>query len=204
MIVVVDYGLGNVQAIVNIYERLGIPIALAKSAKDLAKASHLILPGVGAFDWAMDRFLSSGMRETLDQLVLEDNKPILGICIGMHMMAQRSDEGSSMGLGWLDAEVKLFDTGLLDEQIQLPHMGWNSIVTSKGSKLFEGLEDPALFYFLHSYYFSPNNLDDVAAYTKYGTQFTCAVHCQNIYGVQFHPEKSHGWGIQLLKNFASL
>lgn len=204
MITIVDYGLGNIQAFANIYKRLGVPVTFARTADDLAGSTHIILPGVGAFDWAMERLEVSGMRSTLDRLVLEDRKHILGICVGMQMMARRSDEGSAAGLCWFDAEVKRFDEINIQGRTHLPHMGWNDVQPLDTLGLFQEIGADASFYFLHSYYFEPNDTADILAYTEYGNRFACAVQRQNIYGVQFHPEKSHSWGIQLLKNFADL
>ena len=204
MIIIVDYGLGNVQAIANIYKRLDIPTVVARSAADLAGASHIILPGVGAFDWAMSCLNESGMRATLDDLVQRERKPVLGICVGMQMMARTSDEGRARGLGWFDASVKLFDDSKFVGRTHLPHMGWNDIEPVRTDGLFRDLGEKARFYFLHSYYFAPNDPQDVLASTDYGGRFTCAVRRQNVHGVQFHPEKSHAWGIQLLQNFAGL
>jgi len=204
LIALIDYGLGNIQAFANIYKRLGVPFCFARSVGDLAGASHMILPGVGSFDWAMERLQDAGMREALDHLVLEEKKPVLGVCVGMQIMAHRSEEGNSAGLGWLQAEVKHFDESQFHHQTHLPHMGWNDVVSTEVSGLFEGLCDGARFYFLHSYYFSPKSFSDVAALSEYGSSFACAVKHENIYGVQFHPEKSHRWGIQLLKNFSKL
>lgn len=204
MITIVDYGLGNVQAFANIYKRLEIQVTFAKTADDLAGATHIILPGVGAFDWALERLESSGMRATLDRLVLQDKRQVLGICVGMQIMARHSDEGSATGLGWFDAEVKRFDETRILGRTHLPHMGWNDVHPHDTLGLFREIGTDARFYFLHSYYFAPNDPADVLAQAVYGDRFACAVRHQNIYGVQFHPEKSHGWGIQLLKNFARL
>lgn len=204
MIKVVDYGLGNVQAFINIYKRLDKPAMLARSADDLVGASRLILPGVGAFDWAMSRLNQSGMREPLDELVLRQKIPVLGICVGMQMMARNSDEGQAEGLGWFDANVKRFDDCRFESHIHLPHMGWNDVEPIFAEGLLRHLDKDARFYFLHSYYFAPNVATDVLATTVYGDRFACAVQRGNVYGVQFHPEKSHGWGTQLLKNFAEL
>ena len=204
MIAIVDYGLGNVQAFANIYKRLGIPVTLAKSSSDLAAASRVILPGVGAFDWAMERLNNSGMRETLDRLVQVEQRPVLGVCVGMQMMASRSDEGDRAGLSWLDAEVLRFDEARIHGRTHLPHMGWNDVEPLRNDGLFKAMEDVARFYFLHSYYFAPRDSAHVLGTTIYGDRFACAVQRDNVYGVQFHPEKSHGWGIQLLKNFATL
>ncbi|MFM2289029.1 MAG: hypothetical protein RL684_2172 [Pseudomonadota bacterium] len=204
MIGIVDYGLGNVQAFANIYKRLGIPAVLARSADELAGATHIILPGVGAFDWAMERLCASGMRDCLDQLVRVERRPVLGVCVGMQMMAGSSDEGSTGGLGWFDATVRLFDDAKFTGRTHLPHMGWNDVAPVASAGLFEGLGEGVRFYFLHSYYFAPNDPADILATTDYGGSFACAVRRDNVYGVQFHPEKSHGWGGQLLKNFAGL
>lgn len=202
MITIVDYGLGNIQAIANIYRRLDIPVTLAQDAATLAQAQRIVLPGVGAFDWAMAKLNASGMRETLDRLVLEGKRPVTGICVGMQMLAKRSDEGSEPGLGWIDATVRLFDDARFSGPTHLPHMGWNDVVPSRPDPLFTGLEQDARFYFLHSYYFEAHQAADVLATTDYGGSFCCAVRHGNVTGLQFHPEKSHQWGIRLLKNFA--
>jgi glutamine amidotransferase len=204
LITIVDYGVGNVQALANIYKRLEIPCVLARNAADLAGASHVILPGVGAFDWAMARLQASGMREALDDLVQVQRKPVLGICVGMQMMAGGSDEGRLPGLGWFDARVHRFDEARFTSRTHLPHMGWNDVEPVRTDGLLRDLGRDARFYFLHSYYFAPNDPADVLATTVYGDRFACAVQRENIHGAQFHPEKSHGWGIQLLKNFAGL
>jgi len=202
LIAIVNYGLGNIQAFVNIYRRLNIPTSVANTADDLVLADKIILPGVGAFDWAMTLLNESGMRKAIDEFVIEKRKPVLGICVGMQMMAQRSDEGILDGLGWIDAEVRKFDQSFFKERMQLPHMGWNDVEPQQSEYLFRGLESGARFYFLHSYYFVPRKESDVLAITNYNGPFASAVGVGNIFGVQFHPEKSHHWGIQLLKNFA--
>ena len=203
MITLVNYGLGNIQAFANIYKRLNIAVTVANTANQLAQAEKIVLPGVGAFDWAMTRLNESGMRDCLDDLVLNKKRSVLGICVGMQMMARRSDEGRLSGLGWIDADVKKFDETTFTQKTHLPHMGWNDVVPQRCDCIFKGMESPR-FYFLHSYYFLPNNPDDVLAMTDYNGQFTSSVRSQNVFGTQFHPEKSHHWGIQLLKNFAEL
>lgn len=203
MIAIVDYGLGNIQAIANIYKRLGIAAVLARNAADLAGASHIILPGVGAFDWAMSRLNESGLRPGLDDLVQQQRKPVLGICVGMQMMARRSDEGKLPGLGWIPAEVKRFDETGFTQKTHLPHMGWNDATPQSAHCLFRGMDAPR-FYFLHSYYFLPDHADDILATTHYNGQFASSVRSGNVFGAQFHPEKSHWWGAALLKNFAEL
>lgn len=203
MIALVDYGLGNLQAFANIYRRLGIEAWAAQTAADLRRASRIILPGVGAFDWAMTRLQGSGLRDALDEEVLGGKKPVLGICVGMQMMARSSEEGVLPGLGWIDATVVRFDTRLLQGRTHLPHMGWNDVRPLATDTLFAGIDDPR-YYFLHSYYMKPVRPEDTLAESTYGLTFTSAVRSGNVYGTQFHPEKSHHWGIRLLQNFAEL
>ena len=202
MITLVDYGLGNIQAFANIYKRLNIPCRYAKTAADLTGSQKVILPGVGAFDWAMQRLMASGMCETLDSLVQEKAVPVLGVCVGMQMMARSSEEGESRGLGWIPGEVKRFDETAFKTKTHLPHMGWNDI-DNVDHPLFAGLVAPR-FYFLHSYYFAPDSPDQTLATTDYSVRFSSVVYSRHIFGVQFHPEKSHDWGARLLKNFAEL
>ena len=204
MIAIVNYGSGNIQAIANIYGRLGVPFAFVTDPADLAGADRVILPGVGAFDQAMTELNASGMREALDACVLDGRKPILGICVGMQLLAHTSEEGRSRGLGWIDAEVRRFDPAEIGERTQVPHMGWNTVVPVGRDPLFEGIEIDHGYYFLHSYYFSCHAEGDVLARTDYGGPFTSAVRKANVYGVQFHPEKSHQNGGRLLQNFARL
>jgi len=198
----VDYGLGNVQAFANIYKRLGVDYVIARDVSCLSNASRLILPGVGSFDWAMQRLQASGMRAALDDLVLNRKIPVLGICVGMQMMANRSEEGNLTGLGWIQGEAKLLDPCLLSSYTSLPHMGWNDIYPCD-HPLFVGISDPR-FYFLHSYFFAPQCSSAVLAEAEYGQRFSAAVGYQNILGVQFHPEKSHCWGVKLLENFSRI
>jgi len=204
MIIIIDYGLGNIRAFANVYERLNIPVSVAITSDDLKAATKIILPGVGAFDHSMSKLNNSGMRDTLDKLVLDHRLPILGICVGMQMLAKSSEEGVLPGLGWIDGTVKRFDASVLNSKTQLPHMGWNTIRPNNGNPLLVNFNNDSRFYFLHSYYFQCNNPNDTIATTDYGIQYSSAINHNNIYGVQFHPEKSHQWGIQLLKNFAEL
>lgn len=200
MITIINYGLGNIQAFVNIYYRLSIPTVIASKKEQLVNAEKLILPGVGAFDWAMSRLNESGMREVLDDLVGIQKIPVLGICVGMQMMANQSEEGTLSGLGWIEGEVCRFRSSQLNGA-PLPHMGWNDVHFRRNNALSIGLVNPK-FYFLHSYYFQTNQDIEIVATTDYGNAFTSIVSSSNVWGVQFHPEKSHKDGIQLLKNFA--
>ena len=198
----VNYGIGNIQAFVNIYQRLNILVEIATTPEQLTRAEKLILPGVGAFDWAMKRLNNSGLRDTLDALVLRQQVPVLGICVGMQMMAHRSEEGKLPGLGWIDADVVRFDPDQI-RNMPLPHMGWNDVQPFAADSLFRGIELPR-YYFLHSYFVAPKQQTDVLATARYGSDFTAAVRNGHIFGTQFHPEKSHQWGIDLLRNFAEL
>lgn len=202
MISIVNYGSGNIQAICNIYKRLNIPFQVTADPRELADSTKIILPGVGAFDQAMGELERSGLREALDKCVLHGGRPLLGICVGMQLLAKSSEEGDRPGLGWIDGTVRRFDLSKLTQRTRLPHMGWNTAVPVRDNRLFHKVDLETGFYFLHSYYFSCNESNDVLARTEYGDKYASVVNCGNIYGVQFHPEKSHHAGIQLLKNFA--
>lgn len=204
MITIIDYGLGNIRAFENVYKRLNISTKVAKNKNDLIGAKKIILPGVGAFDHAMTLLNNSGMREKLEELVLGIKIPVIGICVGMQILANKSDEGKLEGLGWVNAQVKKFEYSELPPNAPLPHMGWNNILPMTNSELMNGLNNESRFYFLHSYYFETINDENIIAQANYGINFTCAIKSDNIYGVQFHPEKSHHNGIQLLKNFGML
>jgi glutamine amidotransferase len=204
MITLIDYGVGNIFAFQNVYKRLNIPTKIAKTQEDLLNAKKLILPGVGSFDYAMGQLNASGMREKLDELVLKKKVPVIGICVGMQMMGNRSDEGKLEGLKWIDAAILKFDERLIQQRTKLPHMGWNDVSPIKVHPLFVGLEQDAIFYFLHSFYFQCENPTDRIAVSEYGLSFSSAVNKDNIYGIQFHPEKSHQYGEKLLHNFAKL
>jgi glutamine amidotransferase len=204
MITIIDYGVGNINAFVNVYKRVNVSTKIAKTAADLEDAQKIILPGVGHFDHAMSELIKSGMREKLDELIMVKKVPVIGICVGMQMMGNSSDEGKLEGLKWIDASIKKFDESKIQQVTRLPHMGWNDVHLVISNPLFAGLEKDALFYFLHSYYFECNDTADILATSEYGGQFTCAVHHENVYGIQFHPEKSHHYGEMLLHNFAKL
>lgn len=204
MIGIVNYGVGNVRAFANIYERLGIDARIVDTPEELARASHLILPGVGAFDWTMTHLHRSGLRDALNAKVMDEKRPVLGVCVGMQMLAAKSDEGELEGLGWIDARVRKFDVDTFSQRTRIPHMGWNNVSPQSHTGLFAGLGDDSRFYFLHSYYFEPAQPGDVLAMTEYNGRFASGIGHGNIYGVQFHPEKSHQWGVTLLENFSKL
>jgi imidazole glycerol-phosphate synthase subunit HisH len=201
-VTLVNYGLGNIQAFAHIYERLNIAVDVATTPDAVASAKRLVLPGVGAFDWAMARLNGSGLREPLDEAVTGRSVPVLGVCVGMQMMGQSSDEGELPGLGWIPSRVVKFHS-VANTQNPLPHMGWNDVLPSSSDCLFKGLDNPR-FYFLHSYCIEPADPSDALASASYGGVFTAAVRRKNVFGTQFHPEKSHQWGIGLLRNFAEL
>ncbi len=204
MIGIINYGLGNINAFVNIYNRLHIPIKQLYKLEDFEDVDRLILPGVGAFDHAMEAFNKSGMRKMVEKKVLVDKIPIIGICVGMQMMAEFSDEGILPGLGWISGRVRKFDKSRISYTTKLPHMGWNDVNFKSTEKIFGGFDEKSKFYFLHSFYFDNFNESDEIANSEYGYKFTCAINSNNIYGVQFHPEKSHGYGVKLLENFAKI
>jgi glutamine amidotransferase len=204
MIHIVDYGLGNIQAFLTMFKRLGVEAVRANSASKLEGASKLILPGVGAFDHAMELLNQSGMRPYLEKLVHDDKVPVIGICVGMQILASASEEGRLPGLGWVPGRVRSYRSEQRSADLPLPHMGWNDVTPKLGLPIFSGLEANARFYFLHSYFFECDDPTHVAATAFYGLDFCCAVSAGNVHGVQFHPEKSHHFGARLLKNFAGL
>lgn len=205
MITILDYGVGNLHSFLTMFKRLNIPVQTAATIEELSGASKLILPGVGAFDYAMQRFNDSGMRAKVEQLVLSKKLPVLGICVGMQMLGTSSDEGILLGLNWIPGRVISFAKNPESAGLPSPHMGWNDVDFEAGSILKNRDSDfLPRFYFLHSYYFDAKDKAHVAATTDYGFRFEAALCRDNIYGVQFHPEKSHSWGSQLLTNFAGL
>ena len=206
MIAVIDYDMGNVGSILNMLRKLGAPACLTGDPAKLATASALILPGVGSFDQGMQNLESSGLRAALVDLVEHRRLPILGICLGLQLMTRSSEEGTARGFGWFDARTRRFPHDL-PPPLRVPHMGWNVItppVVHPPSSLLQGLEHDARFYFVHSYYVESSSPAQVAAEAEHGVKFAAAMQHGHIFGTQFHPEKSHRYGLQLMRNFAAV
>lgn len=204
MTTILDYGSGNISAIVNAYDRLGKPCVVASSRSEVESAARIILPGVGSFDHCMEQLHNSGLKEVLDSKVTEEKVPVLGICIGLHMMATSSEEGAWPGLGWIDGNVRKFDESELKNFPKIPHMGWNSIKVKSAPDLFDGVDQEVGFYFMHSYYIALSRDDLIMTTTSYGQEFVSGICSSNIYAVQFHPEKSHRNGLKVFKNFSRI
>ena len=201
MISIIDYGLGNIKAIESAYNSLGIDNHIVYKPDDLDRSSHIILPGVGSFDNAMNKIVAKGFKEKLDFLVLKKNINILGICIGLQIMCQSSNEGNQKGFGWLNTETKMID--IQKKEYKVPHMGWSKIEVIKNCPILNGVKNEE-FYFLHSFNVDDKNDEYKSATSIYEFPFTAAISYKNIFGVQFHPEKSHGQGLLVLKNFSEL
>lgn len=200
MITIVDYKTGNLGSIQNILTRIGEDSVVTSDKDVISRATKIILPGVGAFDTGMRNLMELDMVEILNKKALEEKIPVLGICLGMQLLSKGSEEGELPGLGWIDAETIQFRFKNSIEY-KIPHMGWNFLRQHKPSKLLEGMYPDPRFYFVHSYYLKANDADDVLTSTEYEIEFTSAVERGNVLGAQFHPEKSHKFGMKLLKNF---
>ena len=200
-IVILNYGMGNLGSVCNMFKKIGASVQLTNVPEDLANAAKILLPGVGAFDQAMKRINESGFREILDKKVLIDKVPILGICLGMQLLTRGSEEGQLPGLGWIAADTLRFP---VQSGLKVPHMGWNLVRPSNLSPLTAGLPDEPRFYFVHSYRVCVDDETDSILKCHYGIDFDAAIQHDNIFGAQFHPEKSHKFGMQFLENFAKL
>lgn len=204
MITIIDYGAGNIKSVQNMLKKLGVESILTNKIEEIEKASKLILPGVGHFDHGMKNLKRTNLIEILNKKVIQEKTPILGICLGAQMLGTKSEEGQELGLGWIDMDIVKFDSTKMGKSLKIPHMSWNEITIQKKSKLLEGFENNSRFYFVHSFHIKTNNQDDVLTTSNYGYDFVSAVEHENIYGVQFHPEKSHKFGMKLLENFSKL
>ncbi len=204
MIAIIDYGAGNIASIVNMLKRLGHAAVLSSDPAVVEQAERLILPGVGHFDYGMQKLEDSGIIPLLNRRVLEEKIPILGICLGLQLFTKRSDEGVRPGLGWIDAETISFDRSKLRVTDRIPHMGWSTMQITRPSRLFSPLDGASRFYFVHSFHLQCYERRDVIGQVTHGYPIDVAVELGNIFGVQFHPEKSHRFGMEVLRNFVNL
>lgn len=204
MIGLINYGSGNINAIANVYKRLNIPYYIINNVDQFDKAEKLILPGVGDFDETMELLENKNYISILNQYVLEKKIPILGVCVGMQVLGNSSEEGTLEGFGWINGQVRKINKEKINQKPYLPHMGWNSIKVLKEHPIFSDINESDGFYFLHNYYFDCANKDNVLCTTNFGQSFATAINRENIYGTQFHPEKSHDNGMMIFKNFANL
>lgn len=203
MLVIVDYGVGNLGSVRNMLKKAGFDSVISSDSLIVGNAEKIILPGIGAFDHCMVQFNRSGLKEIVSRRVLEDKIPILGICVGLQMFMEKSEEGSESGLGWIKGQTIKFKKDKLTD-LKVPHMGWSNVRVEKQSPIIQSLGIEPRFYFVHSYHVQPTDASDVLLTANYGYDFTAAIGRENIYGVQFHPEKSHKYGMAILGNFANL
>lgn len=202
-ITIIDYGMGNLRSVQKKFLKVGAEVDITSDLDQILKAEKLILPGVGHFANGVKKLKESGIWELLNKKVLEEKTPILGICLGMQLMARYSEEGNKEGLGWFDAEVVNFT--IRDKlKYKVPHMGWNNTIIVKDNNLMKDLDNESMYYFVHSYYMKCNDKKDVLTTTGYEDEFVSAIQKDNIFGTQFHPEKSHDTGEKLIKNFVEL
>lgn len=203
MITIIDYGMGNLGSIINMFKRINVASKITSDIDEIYKSEKILLPGVGAFDAAMKRINEAGFKEVLNEKALKEKIPVLGICLGMQLLTRSSEEGQLEGLAWIPADTLKFrfDQSL---NLKIPHMGWNLVHAKKASRLTENFYGETKFYFVHSYYVKADNIDDVLTTTHYGIDFHSIIQHENIYGAQFHPEKSHKFGMRLLENFARI
>jgi imidazole glycerol-phosphate synthase subunit HisH len=200
MIAIADYGIGNLGSILNMIRHVGGEAEISRDPGFLREAQGLVIPGVGSFDACMLALRRSGLLPVVEERALEARIPVLGVCVGMQMMARGSEEGTEAGLGWFAARCRRFD----NRALKVPHMGWSAVSAREGSPLFAEPGEDRRFYFVHSYHVVCDHEEDVEALAHYGAPFVAAIGRDNLYGVQFHPEKSHQHGMQLFRNFLSI
>jgi glutamine amidotransferase len=205
MVTIVDYEMGNVGSIQNMFKCIGVESKIESDPDKIRKASKILLPGVGSFDTAMRKIKEKNLEEVLAEKALKEQVPILGICLGMQLLTSESEEGRLKGLGWIPAKTVSFKNRI-DKRLKIPHMGWNIVKKSKESSLTKGFEEfeEARFYFVHSYFVKADNEEYSILKSEYGLEFDSAIQKDNIFGVQFHPEKSHKFGVKLFENFAKI
>lgn len=204
MLVIVNTGLGNFGSVSNMLKKIGVESTISNDIDVINNASKLIMPGVGSFDYGMRRLKELNLIQVLNTRVINEKCPVLGICLGMQLMTRGSEEGTEPGLGWVDAVTVKFKHDKRNEALKTPHMGWNAVFPEINAKLFGHSHEEQRFYFVHSYYIQPSTDAIVSATCNYGKQFCCAIENGNIFGTQFHPEKSHRYGISLLKRFSEI
>lgn len=205
MITIIDYGMGNLGSIKNMFKYIGVEAKIESDPDKIKNASKILLPGVGSFDTAMKKINENDLKEVLNEKALKEQIPILGICLGMQLLTNSSEEGSLDGLGWIDAQTLSFKDRI-DKKYRIPHMGWNLVRKSNDCKLTEDFENfqELRFYFVHSYFVKVEDEKNSILKTNYGVEFDSAIHKNNIYGAQFHPEKSHKFGMKIFENFARM
>lgn len=201
MIVVIDYGAGNIGSIINMLKRLGVQVEASSNPEVISRAAKLILPGVGSFDYGMNKLIESGLIDILNRKVLVEKTPILGICLGVQLMTKGSEEGTIPGLSWFNAKSVKFDLKEHDSRLKIPHMGWSDTFLKKESKFFNSDDEEYRYYYVHSYHLVAEDEEDILTTCKYGYEFVSGLEKENITGLQFHPEKSHKFGMRILKNF---
>lgn len=204
MVTIIDYGMGNIGSIFNMLKKIGVKAIITADTKKIATAEKIILPGVGSFDNGMRNIKELGLLDVLNHMTLDKRVPMLGICLGMQLLTEKSEEGILPGLGWINAQTIKFSLDGDVEHLKVPHMGWNDAILARESALTRDFEEAPRFYFVHSYYVKCFNKENVILKTMYGHEFASGIQRENIYGVQFHPEKSHKYGMKLLKNFSRL
>lgn len=203
MIIIVNYGMGNLGSVQNMFKRIGVPSKISSDLNEIRDADKLLLPGVGAFDTAMNKLNQTGLKDILYAKVMQEKTPVLGICLGMQLLTNNSEEGVLPGLGWINAETVKFEFKK-EDNLKIPHMGWNRVFVKKQSQMTEHLPDEPRYYFVHSYHVRCTRPEDVLATTHFGIEFHSMIQHENVYGAQFHPEKSHRYGMKLLDNFSKI
>lgn len=204
MVVVVDYKMGNIGSVLNMLKKIGVEAISSSRTSDIDRADKLVLPGIGSFDAGMKRLSEMNLIDVLNKRVLRDEVPVLGICLGMQLMTERSEEGTMPGLCWIGAETVRFKSMESQISLKIPHMGWNCVKVLSTDSLYKGFHEELRFYFVHSYHVVCFESEEVLSLTSHGMEFVSSFRKSNIFGVQFHPEKSHKFGMTLLKNFTEL